>query len=129
MIASMNGMLDCSSKYDMEVFSPSMATQDPDFYSAVITIHHDYTCKLNLIKTSHQLCFSTHAVYCFRVDPDSPLANDLAQYKEKEGKDFIHLNINYKVSQLCIYCHFSYTYTTQYYIMQYNFYIVTLSAL
>lgn len=37
-------------------------------------------------------------VHCFcRVDPDSALYNDMASYKEKEGKDHILLSFTYKV--------------------------------
>ncbi|KAF6036455.1 hypothetical protein EB796_005240 [Bugula neritina] len=41
-------------------------------------------------------CLYDWNVKLFKVDPDSQLANDLVSYKEKEGKDFIYLNISYK---------------------------------
>lgn len=34
----------------------------------------------------------------YRVDPDSPLHSDLQVLKEKEGVDYILLNVSYKVS-------------------------------
>ena len=34
----------------------------------------------------------------FRVDPDSPLAEDLKKLKEKEGKDHILMSFMFKVS-------------------------------
>ena len=38
-------------------------------------------------------------VKIMRVDPDSPLAEDLKKLKEREGKDHILLSFTFKVSQ------------------------------
>ena len=39
-------------------------------------------------------------VKIMRVDPDSPLAEDLKKLKEREGKDHILLSFTFKVRQL-----------------------------
>lgn len=40
-----------------------------------------------------------------RVDPDSALAADLVNYKSREGKDHIHLNISFKVALEIEFCY------------------------
>ena len=45
-------------------------------------------------------------VKIMRVDPDSPLAEDLKKLKEREGKDHILLSFTFKVRQLHTVCKF-----------------------
>ena len=40
-----------------------------------------------------------------RVDPDSPLAEDLKKLKEKEGKDHILMSFMFKVHKTSIFDH------------------------
>ena len=50
-------------------------------------------------------------VKIMRVDPDSPLAEDLKKLKEREGKDHISLSFTFKVGtpgQLFVYKFFIY---------------------
>jgi ubiquitin-conjugating enzyme E2 Q len=44
----------------------------------------------------HLDCALAHFNRCFRVDPDSPLAQDLVTLKKKENQDYILLNLLFK---------------------------------